>query len=126
MELQGEHLDATERVVVSPAAGVFVALATLDLSEFTHVGKLDGDVELPREWFAQMMERFAEDPKLGVTGGCLVEPEGDELRPLKIPSYHVHGALKTYSREQFMDKYRDQLKRYYSAIAEKGRQGADR
>jgi [acyl-carrier-protein] S-malonyltransferase len=31
MELQGEHLDATERVVVSPAAGVFVPLAALDL-----------------------------------------------------------------------------------------------
>jgi [acyl-carrier-protein] S-malonyltransferase len=30
MELQGEHLDATERVVVSPAAGVFVPLASLD------------------------------------------------------------------------------------------------
>ena len=35
----------------------------------------------------------------------------------------LRAEMNAYSREQFMDKYRDQLKRYYSAIAEKGRKG---
>lgn len=30
MDLHGEHLTATERVVVSPAAGVFVPVASVD------------------------------------------------------------------------------------------------
>jgi hypothetical protein len=29
--------------------------------------------------------------------------------------------MMAYSKEQFMDKYKDQLKKYYSTISEKGR-----
>src|ERR1044071_9354849 len=80
-----------DRLAVALEAQAFNrALATLDLAEFTHVGKLDGDVELPPEWFARTLERFAGDPQLGLAGGSLVEPEGARLRPVKIPSYHVH------------------------------------
>ncbi len=32
----------------------------------------------------------------------------------------LRQEMNAYSREMFMDKYRDQLKRYYSTIAEKG------
>jgi len=35
----------------------------------------------------------------------------------------MRAEMNAYSREQFMDKYREQLKRYYSSIAEKGRKG---
>jgi hypothetical protein len=33
----------------------------------------------------------------------------------------LRGEMNAYSREMFMDKYRDQLKKYYSTISEKGR-----
>jgi glycosyltransferase involved in cell wall biosynthesis len=93
---------AADRLAIALEAQAFNrALATLELSAFTHVGKLDGDVELPAEWFVRTLERFEGDPKLGISGGCLVEPEGARVRPVKIPPYHVHGALKTYSRECF-------------------------
>jgi hypothetical protein len=35
----------------------------------------------------------------------------------------LRAEMMSYTREQFMDKYKDQLKRYYSTIAEKGRKG---
>lgn len=75
------------------------ALAGVDLSEYTHVMKLDGDIELPSQYLRVLFERFARDPHLGLAGGVLVEPKQDgEMRRITIPDYHVHGALKCYSR----------------------------
>jgi glycosyltransferase involved in cell wall biosynthesis len=77
-------------------------LALLDWREYTHVMKLDGDIELPPNYLRVLMERFAADPQLGLAGGVLIEPvAGGGMRPLKIPRLHVHGALKLYSRECF-------------------------
>jgi glycosyltransferase involved in cell wall biosynthesis len=68
-----------------------------DLNSFTHVAKLDGDVELPPEWYAVLLERFAADPRLGIACGQLEEgPEGAR-GIIPIPSHHVHGAVKLYS-----------------------------
>jgi poly-beta-1,6-N-acetyl-D-glucosamine synthase len=73
-------------------------LAATDLSDYTHVMKLDGDIELPAEYLRILFERFARDPRLGLAGGVLEEPRGDgEMRRIAIPDYHVHGALKCYS-----------------------------
>jgi glycosyltransferase involved in cell wall biosynthesis len=79
-----------------------LALAQVDSEQYTHVMKLDGDIELPADYLGVLMERFGEDPSLGLAGGVLVEPtpEGG-TRPILIPSHHVHGALKCYSRACF-------------------------
>lgn len=64
---------------------------------FTHIAKLDGDVELPPEWYAVLLERFAADPRLGIACGQLEEgPEGAR-GIIPIPTHHVHGAVKLYS-----------------------------
>ena len=78
------------------------ALATVDWREYTHVMKLDGDIELPPSYFRELMERFEREPALGLAGGVLVEPlpEGG-VREITIPRHHVHGALKLYTRECF-------------------------
>jgi biofilm PGA synthesis N-glycosyltransferase PgaC len=68
---------------------------------YTHVMKLDGDVELPREYLRVLLERFADDASLGLAGGVLVEPTASGMRKIRIPRYHVHGALKCYTRACF-------------------------
>ena len=68
---------------------------------YTHVMKLDGDVELPGEYLRVLLERFAEDPSLGLAGGVLVEPTASGMRKIRIPRHHVHGALKCYTRDCF-------------------------
>jgi biofilm PGA synthesis N-glycosyltransferase PgaC len=78
------------------------ALATVDARAFTHIMKLDGDIELEPSYLRVLMERFGADPTLGLAGGVLVEPlAGGGRRRLEIPRIHVHGALKCYSRECF-------------------------
>jgi hypothetical protein len=77
-----------------------VALATVaDLKSYDYVGKLDGDVELPPEWFVTLLERMAAEPRLGLVGGRLAEPSPDGWAVIPIPDSHIHGAVKLFRRE---------------------------
>jgi glycosyltransferase involved in cell wall biosynthesis len=100
---RNEMLNARDRLARAAAPRTFNAgLATVDWREYTHVMKLDGDIELPPSYFRKMMERFAADERLGLAGGVLDEPvEGGGMRRIKIPPVHVHGALKLYTRDCF-------------------------
>lgn len=67
--------------------------------DYDLIGKLDGDVELPPEWFATLVARFEADPQLGLAGGRLSEPDRGEWKTISIPDHHVHGAVKLFRRE---------------------------
>lgn len=93
--------DADRLTLAAEARAFNAALATVDLREFTHVGKLDADVELPPRYFEDLLARFEAEPELGIAGGVLLEHSGADWGPTRIPAYHVRGALKLYSRECF-------------------------
>jgi biofilm PGA synthesis N-glycosyltransferase PgaC len=91
-----------DRLTIAAEARAFnAALDSVDASEFSHIGKLDADIELPPEYMEGLLERFAEEPELGVAGGTLLEQGARGWQPTKVPAYHVRGALKLYSRECF-------------------------
>jgi len=91
-----------DRLTLAAEARAFnAALATVDADEFTHIGKLDADVELPPDYMERLLGAFAAEPRLGVAGGTLLEQSGGSWKPTKVPAYHVRGALKLYSRECF-------------------------
>jgi poly-beta-1,6-N-acetyl-D-glucosamine synthase len=98
-----DHTKASgDRHAVAAAPRAFNwALQTVDVDEFTHIGKLDGDIELPEDYFRLILQEFERDPKLGVAGGVLVERVGDEWRRPSVAPDHVRGALKLYRRECF-------------------------
>ncbi len=98
-----ELRNARDRLAQAAAPRTFnVGLETVDWREYTHVMKLDGDIELPPSYFREMLERFEADDRLGLAGGVLDEPvEGGGMRRIKIPAVHVHGALKLYTRDCF-------------------------
>ena len=94
---------ARDRLARAAAPRTFNAgLATVDWRDYTHVMKLDGDIELPPTYFTDLLARFAADERLGLAGGVLVEPTADGgMREIAIPRQHVHGALKCYTRACF-------------------------
>jgi poly-beta-1,6-N-acetyl-D-glucosamine synthase len=94
---------ARDRLARAAAPRAFnAALATDDWRQYTHVMKLDGDIELAPTYLAEVLARFDADPALGLAGGVLVEPQADgSMRPIRIAEAHVHGALKLYSRACF-------------------------
>jgi hypothetical protein len=99
------HAGARDRLARAAAPRNFNAgLAQCDWREFTHVMKLDGDIELPPHYLRTLVERFDADPHLGIAGGVLVEPTPQGgMRPIKIPRSHVHGALKLYTHRCFAE-----------------------
>jgi biofilm PGA synthesis N-glycosyltransferase PgaC len=77
-------------------------LAKADWHDYEYVMKLDGDIELAPEYLQTVVRRMEADPSIGLAGGYLDEPQPDGgFRRIPIPSHHVHGALKLYSRECF-------------------------
>ena len=47
--------------------------------EFTHIGKLDGDIVLPPNYLEQMLDRFRAEPSLGMAGGAVTEWRGESV-----------------------------------------------
>ena len=97
-----EAAASSDRLALAAEARAFNwALDSLNLDDYTHVGKLDADVELPAEYFERLIESFERDPQLGIAGGGLLERGRNGWQLAKVPGYHVRGALKLYSRECF-------------------------
>ncbi len=93
---------ARDRLAMAAEAKSFNSgLGSVALEEFTHVGKLDGDVELPPRYYEEVLATFAADARIGMACGELVEYENGRPRLLHKAGHHVHGALKTYSLECF-------------------------
>jgi hypothetical protein len=77
-------------------------LSRVDWRAFTHIAKLDGDMELPADYFESLLDEFAADERLGLAGGTWKQMEGGRWRLVRNPNdHHVPGALKCYSRECF-------------------------
>lgn len=94
--------DAGDRHAVAAAPRAFNwGLRSVDWTEFSHIGKLDGDIELPPDYFERLLEEFDRDPSLGIGGGVVVELIDSRWVPIRTPPHHVRGALKLYSRECF-------------------------
>lgn len=74
-------------------------LAVADWRQYTHIGKLDGDVELPPHYFEALLSRFRTEVGLGISGGRLEEPVLGGWSLIPIPPSHVHGAVKLYRRD---------------------------
>jgi biofilm PGA synthesis N-glycosyltransferase PgaC len=92
-----------DRLARAAAPRIFnIGLRTVDVADYTHVMKLDGDIELAPSYLRELMERFRADPRLGLAGGVLDEPTASGgMRRIAIPPRHVHGALKCYSAACF-------------------------
>ncbi|MFO0822174.1 MAG: glycosyltransferase family A protein [Gemmataceae bacterium] len=79
----------------------YAGLATVNLSEFDFVCKLDGDLDFATDYFARLLAEFAERPRLGtVSGKCYILVAG-ELVLERSGDGFSHGVAKLYRRECF-------------------------
>jgi poly-beta-1,6-N-acetyl-D-glucosamine synthase len=68
-----------------------------------YVVKLDGDLELPPDYFARLLAKFHEDEKLGIASGIYLENRTGSWVPVEMPDYHAAGASKMVRRQCFED-----------------------
>ncbi len=96
-------LDPRDRLASAAAPRTFnFGLDSVDWRRFTHISKLDGDMELPPEYFERILAEFASDEALGMAGGARNELVRGKWRLERVPTeLHVNGALKCYSRVCF-------------------------
>jgi glycosyltransferase involved in cell wall biosynthesis len=73
-------------------------LAHLRTTDWDFLVKLDGDVLLADDYFAQLLQRFDEDPTLGIAGGAFHNPGEGGYTEERHPAFHVRGATKVYRR----------------------------
>jgi poly-beta-1,6-N-acetyl-D-glucosamine synthase len=96
-------LDPRDRLASAADARTFnFGLDSVELGEYTHIAKLDGDMELPEDYFERILTEFAADETLGIAGGRWSELDNGRWRIERVPTeHHVAGALKCYSRPCF-------------------------
>lgn len=63
--------------------------------------RLDADLTFPPNMVELLLREFTSDPKLGIAGATLYEPDGDQWREVPTPSFHTRGAVKLYAAACF-------------------------
>ena len=65
---------------------------------YQFVGNLDADMTLGEHYHEQILEKFQSDPKLGLAGGIVLEPEENKFVPQNISLNSVAGAVQLFRR----------------------------
>jgi len=70
--------------------------------EYDFIVKLDGDLSFECDYFKGLLEKFHEDPKLGIASGVYSERSTDgKWEEVAMPSYHAAGASKVVRKACF-------------------------
>ena len=92
-----------DRLATAAAPRTFnLGLNSVEWRSFDYIAKLDGDTELPRDYFERLLNKFERDPDLGLAGGLYADPDprgdGETWKVVHIPTaHHIPGTLKCYS-----------------------------
>jgi exopolysaccharide biosynthesis WecB/TagA/CpsF family protein len=87
------------------------ALARVNWRAYTHIGKLDADVELPAEFVEELLSLFSVDRSLGIAAGVLWERHGERWRAVRQSPTHAPAPARFYSVSCFEEcgGFREQL-----------------
>lgn len=71
--------------------------------DYDFIVKLDADLILPENYFSQIAQAFARDPKIGMAGGFAYEEDHKGNWKLNHPmgKDHIRGAFKAYTNSCF-------------------------
>lgn len=89
------------RGVGSKVQSIKIALDTLKIENYQYIGILDGDIELPSNYYERMIEKLEEDKLLGVIGGTLSEIRNGKKYISRSGTHHVIGAVQFFKRRCF-------------------------
>ena len=72
------------------------------IKNFDLIGKFDADIELPKNYFEQMVNIFSKNKNIGLASGILSIKKEETWEVENIYNKdHVRGGLKLYDRETF-------------------------
>jgi poly-beta-1,6-N-acetyl-D-glucosamine synthase len=90
-----------ERSFAGKAVAVSTGQARLGELQYDVIGNLDADVSFDSDYFAFLMQRFAENPRLGVGGTAFKEEGNADYNYEFVGLEHVSGMCQMFRRECF-------------------------
>ena len=101
--IQVVHRPAGTQRRVGPGVieAFYAGLDSADSNEFDFVMKMDADIEVKPGYFANLMERFRANPRLGTASGKCFVPVDGELVLERTGDEFSHGVAKLFRRECF-------------------------
>ena len=79
----------------------YAGFDSVDASEFDFVMKMDADIEVQPGYFANLMDRFRRNPRLGTASGKCWVPIDGEFVLERTGDEFSHGVAKLFRRECF-------------------------
>ncbi len=96
--------DRGERVLGKGVMQAFyTGLETVDLSQFDYLCKLDLDLDLPEQYFAELIKRMEADPRLGCCSGKPYFLKNGRAVSERCGDEHAVGMTKFYRVECFQE-----------------------
>jgi glycosyltransferase involved in cell wall biosynthesis len=94
------------RVTRSFTSQVYAAQHGYELSkalDFDFVGFVDADIRFLPNYYAQLLNFFQSDPRLGLSGGLVLDQYDDRIEDTRRGSedFHVPGGVQLFRRECF-------------------------
>lgn len=75
---------------------------TIGEIDYDFIVKLDCDLSFEQHYFEHLLERFMEDPRLGIASGVYMEVgEDGGWKEVVMPHYHAAGACKVLRKKCF-------------------------
>jgi hypothetical protein len=71
----------------------------LRITDWDFMSKLDGDLSFQLNYFANAMDKFAANPRIGIGGGVLYHFADGVKVMEQHPLFHVRGGVKIYRKE---------------------------
>ena len=93
----------TERALGSNVVRLFGRGFARIKDEAAFVVKMDADVLLPPDYFATLLARFQEEPRLGIASGKTYIPHQGRWVLERSPDFHASGPCKTYRMTCFRE-----------------------
>ena len=95
-----ERKSSAQRQPGAKVVGAFLAGLPGDWQRFDYLGKFDGDIILPPDYFEKILESFVLRPNLGMCSGLMyIEKQGEWIYEAIADRSHVRGPVKFYSRD---------------------------
>jgi poly-beta-1,6-N-acetyl-D-glucosamine synthase len=76
-------------------------LRQANIAEYNFIFNIDADVILSPQYFAKILQKFQENPQLGIAVGQIYDLVNGKLIKLRKQPYAMVGALKGWRRECF-------------------------
>lgn len=100
LSLRGKH----KRNFAAQSDAIAAAYRELQSLDYSFLGNLDADISFEPDYFADLMQRFAAEPALGIAGGFIYEADNGVFRERRSNSIRsVAQAVQFFRRTCFED-----------------------